>query len=48
MRFTIEKKGKRWALYYLTDDNPRELIGTYLTERGAELAMTIRFDRGFV
>lgn len=45
MRYKIEKKRKRYALYIWRNDN-WELHQTYATQRGAEVAVQIMYDRG--
>ena len=44
MKYKIEKKGKRYALY-IWQDEQWKLHQTYATERGAETAVMIMFDR---
>ena len=45
MRFTIEKKRKGWVLYRILEDNTKEEIGTYKTQRAAEVRLAIEWDR---
>ena len=44
MKYKIEKKGKRYGLYIYVNEC-WQLHQTYLTLRGAEVAMRIMWDR---
>ena len=45
MKYKIEKKGKRYALYIWKEER-WELHQTYMTQRGAEVAVRIMYDQG--
>ena len=46
MTYTIERHGRRWALWVLYKDSGWKIHQTYLTLKGAETAALILCDRG--
>ena len=45
MKYRIEKKGKRWALYLHSHKTGWFLHQTYMTSRGAEMAAQIMYEQ---